>query len=113
MKKLDLDYYTLFEKYDWLEGYLGSEYALKAVIEALDNVDEARNSLLLQDAYGDYIPSMTVEAWWLESCGGLEAVQHLDYIGYDTVKVVDELLIEHGLDEDEVETFESVARMIN
>jgi len=111
--KIELDYYTLFEKYDWLEEFLGSEEALTAVVEGLDNADEARESLLTQDVYGDYIPEMSVEAWWLEGNGGVEAVQHLELVGFEAEKVLDFLLVEYGLDVDEVETFESVARMVN
>lgn len=113
--RLDLEYYTLWEKYDWLSSSFGDEKALCMVVEALgaEEAEEARISLLSQDVYGDYLDSMTVEAWWLEGSTGVEAVQHLDLMGFQAGLVVDELLREHELDMDEQETFESVARMVN
>ena len=99
MRKLDLNNYTIYEKAEWVEDLIGSEDLIDILLQRLKAgmvletlIGELAQEGVYVDGQDDWVAVIS------EHFGVFDVVETLMACSFKPEYVVDELVVEHGLD---------------
>jgi hypothetical protein len=106
--KIDLSNYDLYEKYYWLEEFLGSYDALENILQNMPQSNSILGKLLydplgdLVDYYqseNDYPNNQDYIEWFLEGNSGIDALGFWTERNFYVESALDKCISIYGLDE--------------